>query len=527
MYPFAPDASPSSLLHFSERISPDASPASPKHQTATVQQIDLAYNPLAPSSPHPESLKRLVQRNVTLVPPPPANPHDPMREDCEDLPLLESIAPLIDRVLDALKAPQSFEIIEHLMAFSSNPTIPIALRLQCALSVPRNIETHSLLLAFAKDTSLDMNLRARATLQLLASVQKYNLLKTFFLAPGVDADLKLECLLKLVKCSLDKLPQEELFAYFSPSLQEAYRMHLPLPSFMALLRRDIVYNEAMPLLLRARCASKPLPDQDHSFLFDAFAKNLDLPITFRIAFALALPPSPQREALAHYFTYSPDPETRVLWAIRLPEVQKEQALKTFLASSALPKDLQYLCAMHLKEGPLRQNHFKEFAQDKTFPVELQISATRQLRGLKDFNLKGRLLADFAQREALSFVFRLPCILEMPKGELRTRLLHRFAQDPSLDINFRLPCIAGLPRGELKTDLLKKALRDTALHLPNVKKALRCLPKEEAKLKTTVATTLALNPLLPPLFRYECAQLLPEDSLIKTQLLEVLIRLIRG
>ncbi len=525
MCPFAPDFSPSSLFHFSELTSPDASPASPKPQTATVQPIHSAYSPFeGPSSPPPESLARLIQRNVSLVPPQPANPHDPVKEDFEGFPLRGSIAPLINTVLDALKAPKSFETIEQLMAFSSNPAIPMALRLQCALSVPRNIQTHSLLLAFAKDASLDVNLRARAALQLLASVQKYHLLKTLFSAPGLELGLKAECLLKLVKGSFDNVSQENLFVFLYPSLQEAYHMHLAHPLLMAWLRRDIAYNETMPLLLRARCALKTLPDQDHSFLFETFAKNPSLPVNFRIAFAVALPSGPQKDALAHYFTYNPDPETRVLWATRLPESAREQALKTFLAKPDLPKDLQYLCTLCLNKGPLRQNYFKDFAQDKTFPVELQLNAARQL---KDLKLKGRLLADFAQSETLSFVFRLPCILEMSRGELRTTLLHRFAQDLSLDVNFRLPCIAALPKGDLKTDLIKKALRDTSLHLPRVQQALRCLPKEADSLRLGFATTLAVNTLLPPLFRYECAQLLPEESPVKQQLIDVLVNLIHG
>lgn len=522
MYPFAPDVSPSSLFHFSELTSPDASP---KRQTATVQPIHSAYNPFeGPSSPFPESLKRLIQRNADLVLPQPANPHDPVKEDFEGFPRWGSIAPLIHTVLDTLKAPKSFDKIEQLMAFSSNPAIPMALRLQCALSVPRNIQTHSLLLAFAKDASLDVNLRARSALQLLASVQKYHLLKTLFLVPGLEPDLKAECVLKLVKGSFDNVSQEDLFVFLDPSLQEAYRMHMSHSLLLAWLRSEIAYNETMPLLLRARCALKPLPHQDHSQLFEAFAKNTALPIDMRIAFVVALPSGPQQEALAHYFTYNPDPETRILWAIRLPESAREQALRAFLAKPDFSQDLQYFCASKLKEGPLRQNYFKDFAQDKTFPVELQLNAARQL---KDLKLKGRLLADFAQSETLSFVFRLPCILEMSRGELRTTLLHRFAQDLSLDVNFRLPCIAALPKGDLKTDLIKKALRDTSLHLPRVQQALRCLPKEADSLRLGFATTLAVNTLLPPLFRYECAQLLPEESPVKQQLIDVLVNLIHG
>ncbi len=519
MYVSTPDVSPSFLFNFSELSSPDSSPVTP---SPTVQEIAPSYNPFETlSSPPREALKKLIQRNVTLISPPPASPHDPLNED---FPLAHAITPLMDTVLDTLKAPKSFERIEQLMVLSNNPAIPIALRLQCALTVPQNFETNSLLLVFSKDESLDVNLRARAALQLFASVQKYHLLKTLFLAHGLEPGLKAECFLELVECSPGNVPLEALFAHISPGLQEAYRINLSHPTWMSWLRRDIAYNETMPLLLRACCALKPLPAQDHGQLFEDFAKNTALPIDMRIAFAASFSPGPQREALASYFKNSPDPEVRVLWAMRLAAPEREQALKSFLAQPDLSRDLQYFCASKLKEEALRQNYFTNFAQDTAFPIELQVSAARQL---KDFNLKGRLLTDFAQREAIAFTFRLPCILEMPKGELRTTLLRRFAQDPSRDINFRLPCIAALPKGDLKTDLLKKALRDTSLHLPRVQQALSCLPKEADSLRLSFATAFALNPLLPPLFCYECAQLLPEESSIKQLLLDGLRNLIRG
>lgn len=493
---------------------PDVSPP----PSTRVSQVSSPYNPFEePTSPVPESLKSLVERSAK---PPSPNPEDPIIEADSNTPL--PAISLIDELLELLKTPRSIQTIQQLLTFARDPRLPIALRIKALLSLPRTVETHSLCMAFAKDETIDINLRTSCALASFACVQKYNLLRICFNTPGLKEDLKIECLLKLVRCYPGNVSQEQLLSYLEPALQKAYGMYLPHPIFMAWFRNQILYDNAMPLLLRAKFSFKPLPLKDHSPILELFANSLALPLHFRVSAAASLPPGPNKDELAKAFMEDPDLETRILWATRLPEREREQQLHSFLADPNLPKDLQYVCALKLKEGELRQGCMRSYAQDESFPLELQASAARKIL---DKELKEHLLLKFAQREDLSFLFRLPCVLEMPDNALRTGLLQRFAQDPSLDINFRFPCIIALPRDSLKTDLLKQALRDSTLRLSYLKTALRHLPVEDEKLRTIFRAALAFNPLLPPRFRLENVQLLPQSYPCRDQMIASLPKLI--
>lgn len=491
--PPSPPWSPLSEFHLSPPLSPSSSP---------IQQITAhlfsEYNPFEePTSPPFEKQKMLSQRTVSS---------------------------LLDEALVALKGPRSFDNIRQRMALANKPELPVELRVKLALSVPKNVESNSLLLAFAKDEAVDIPLRASCALGLVPSVQKYSLIKTVFNTLSLDGDLKLECLLKLLKCDPKNVSEGELFPYLRPELVAAYSHSLPHPELMRLFRQQLAYDEREPLLLRAQCALKALPAQGSEVLCEEFAKSPSLPLAFRVAFAAALPEGPSRDALAKAFMEDLDVELRILWTSRLPAEEKEQGLRRLLVEPNLSKELQYFCASNLREGPIRQVYMELFAQDTTFPIELQINAARNVLNL---SIKGDLLTHFAQREEIALFFRLPCILEMPKGELRNNLLSRLAEDISLDVNFRVPCMAALPNGPLKTDLLKIALRDTALYLKRVKQALMHLPSEEQNLKNSLSLTFALNPLLPLAFRYECTQFLPESHSWKSPLQESLKKLIQG
>ncbi len=494
--------------------SPDASPP----PSTNVSQVSSICNPFEePTSPEPQPLKSLVERSPK---PSPSSQKDPINE--ADLVYLSRTIELINELTELLRAPRCVQTIQQLVTCSKDPRPPIDLRVKAVLSVPRTIETHSLCMAFAKDETIDINLRASCALASFACVQKYKLLKTCFNTPGLKEDLKIECLLKLVGSDPGNVSQEELLSYLNPALQKAYGMHLAHSTFMAWLRRQIVYDEAMPLLFRAKCSFKPLPKQDHNSILELFANSVALPMNFRVSAAASLPPGPNREELAKAFMEDPNPEPSILWAIRLPESERQPALRNFLVNQNLSKELQYVCAIHLQEGELRQSYLSSYAQDESFLVELQASAARNLL---DVELKAPLLSKFAQREDLSFVFRLPCILQMPDNDLRTTLIYRFAQDESLDINFRFPFMAALHSNSLKADLLKQALKDTTLRLSYIEQALALLPKEEDRFRINFRAGLVFNTLLPPKFRLKQAHLLPQTYPCRQQILASLSKLI--
>lgn len=474
-----------------------------------------------PEAPHysPKSLSSRITKPL------PSDPQEPIFKDEEDVPAVPvraSPSNPIDELLDVLNRPQSVVNIQKLIHFTEDVTIPIALRIKALLSVPRTPQTHRLCILFAKDDALDVNLRASCALAAFSCVQKYHLLNVCFDSPGLEKALKMECFLKLVKADPKNISEDELKAHLKPNLYQAYIHHIAHSIFIAYLHKQVLYDETMPILLRAKCSWKALPVEDHSAIIELLAHSVALPMYFRVSATAALPSGSHKDELIKSFMEDPDLSTRVLWAKRLPPAQRDPMLRQFLEDPSLSPDLQYICASSLEEGPLKENYMILYSQNQSFPLELQASAARTIRN-KD--LRNSLLSKFAQREDLSHTFRLPCILEMPRSALRTSLLIRFAQDESLDINFRVPCMIALPKDNFSLGLLKEALKDGSLRLSYIQKALNSIGSEEA-LTTSLRTAFAMNTLLPAPFRDKCALALPESYRFKKTIVESLSSLIR-
>ncbi len=498
-------------------------PSTPPDNSAPATSIpqnasaDDSLNPILREFPEP--VKSLSAR---IAKPVPLDPQGPLIED--DVPVAPVVASSHNRIDELLEAPQTMASIQKLLDFAEDVTIPIASRVQALLSVPRTPHTHKLCILFAKDASLDVNLRASCALAAFSCVQKYHLLKVCFDSPCLEKALKMECFLKLVKSDPNTISEDELKAHLKPTLYQAYIHHIAHSIFVAYLYEQVLYDETMPILLRAKCSWKPLPAQDPSSIMELLASSVALPMHFRISATAALPPGPHKDELIKSFIENPDLSARVLWAKRLPPAQRDLMLRKLLEDPNLSPDLQYICASSLEEGPLKETCMILYSQNQSFPLELQASAARKIAKKE---LKNTLLSSFAKREDLSFTFRLPCILEMPPSELRTSLIKRFAQDESLDINFRFHCIIALPKNENSLGLLKQALRDGSLRLSYVQKALSYLDSGEDNLTTSLRAAFAMNTLLPAPFRYKWALALPESYRFKKTILESLSKLVQG
>ena len=116
------------------------------------------------------------------------------------------------------------------------------------------------------------------------------------------------------------------------------------------------------------------------------------------------------------------------------------------------------------------------------------------------------------------------MIGMPKGNRRNSLLTDFARDPSLDIDLQFLCLAHMPKGNLKKGLLEHILKNPDLRLKHLMMGLKNLPPDLRVFQTDLAKTLALNPNLSLILRYEAVQLLPDDDELKQDLLKLITAL---
>jgi antitoxin component of RelBE/YafQ-DinJ toxin-antitoxin module len=420
-----------------------------------------------------------------------------------------------------IDAPRSFQNIRKLTDLSRNSALPIALRVEAALNVPKSVEVNSVLRQFAKDTHLPVDLRAQCALALFSSLTKDRLLTEFLKDPSLSEPLRLQCLLKIIKHNTQNVSGDLILQYLRPELQAGYRKGIPHKAFMALFFEQIAYDRSWPLSMRAACALKPLTDADHSSLFQEFASNEALAMDLRLVFTAALPEGPHKATLAQSFMNASDRSVAILWASLLPAKEKEEALMNILQGPHLSAEHQYLCVSKLSDPVLKDNWMTSFAQDESLPIELQVGAASSL--LKE-DLKTQLFEKFSQRDNLPLIWRIHCMIGMPKGSRRNSLLTRFAKDPSLDVDVQFLCLAHMPKGNLKKGLLEHILKNPDLRLKHLNIGLKNLPPDLRVFQTDLAKTLALNPNLSLILRYEAAQLLPDNDTLKQDLLKLITAL---
>ncbi len=420
-----------------------------------------------------------------------------------------------------IDSPRSFQNIRKLMDLAKNPDLAIALRVEAVLGIPKRFEANSLLRHFAKDTHLPVDLRAQCALALFSSLTKDSLLTKFLKDRNLSDHLRLQCLLKIMKHGTQHVSEDLILKYLRPELEAAYRKGMSHQAFMALFFEQIAYDKSWPLSMRAACALNPLTNRDHSSLFKDLASDISLAADSRMVFAAALADGPDKASLAQSFMHASDRSVAILWASFLPEKEKEEALINILQEPHLSAEHQYLCASKLPEGLLKDNWMASFAQDESLPIELQAGAASSLL---QPDLKAQLFEKFAQRENLSPIWRIHCMIGMPKGNRRNSLLTDFARDPSLDIDLQFLCLAHMPKGNLKKGLLEHILKNPDLRLKHLMMGLKNLPPDLRVFQTDLAKTLALNPNLSLILRYEAVQLLPDDDELKQDLLKLITAL---